>query len=256
MFQPQIKQLIIDGSLVTGYIRPAVSTKTPITFLHGWRCDSSIWFRVAELMQPDRTIVLLDLPGFGKSEIPPKPYNMADFTGITGKFLDKIGIRKTVVVGHSFGGSIGIYAAATVPSRVGALVLVDSSGVRPPTLTKKTYRNLAKLVKPLFKPAFMQTLRKKIYIAIGSEDYVASPQLTQTYKKIITEDLSLLLNRIKCPTLIIWGRDDRETPRSLGETLNAGIAGSQLELMSGDHFPFVGDPPKFAEILNQFLERI
>ena len=55
------------------------------------------------------------------------------------------------------------------------------------------------------------------------------------------------------PTLIIWGKDDKELSAENGKKINSMINGSKLEIVEGNHFPFWDNPQKVAELIDDFV---
>ena len=100
----------------------------------------------------------------------------------------------------------------------------------------------------------MQGLRKKIYRGLGAEDYLATPELQQTFVNIVSEDLSADMAKIKCPTLIVTGADDNDTPTEFGDLMKSIIPNSQFIILpQAGHFSFLDQPEKFVNELNKFI---
>ena len=139
-------------------------------------------------------------------------------------------------------------------SDLSRLLLANSAIIRHKSTEKTAKRNIARVVKPIFKPRVMQPLRRAIYRAMGAEDYVATPNLTETYKRIVEEDLTPYLSRINQPTLIIWGEDDEETPLKDAKTIESEVEHGELVVLSGaGHFSFLDKPDEFLDELMSFL---
>jgi len=250
------KQIIIDSLLVNYYILDLNFRNIPLLFLHGWNCDSSIWWPIlAELSKLSSDLYFLDLPGFGKSQIPTRPFNLSDYSEAIKDFLKKLKLKKVILIGHSVGGAIAIKFAIENKNYLESLILVDPSGIRPWSVKKIIYKTLAKIVKPVFKIQPLRPLRYKIYKTIGSEDYLLTPEMKKTYQTIINEDLTPVLSKIKTKTLVIWGEKDKETPLWQAKTLKAKIQDSRLEVIpKAGHFCFLEKPKEFQAILNSFLK--
>ena len=252
----QTKDIIVDERRVRAYLSgPNEEVARTIVFLHGWRSDASVWFLIMRSLDDGETrLVSLDLPGFGSSETPKRPLGVSGYRDVVGSVLDTLALKGVVLVGHSFGGSIAITLAAVRSELVTRLVLINSAGVRPLTASKKTKRGVARLVKPLFRPKFMQPLRRKIYTTMGAEDYVVRPDLAESYKKIIDEDITGYLQDVTQPTLLLWGNKDQETPIAHAKTLRKGISSAELVVFNGaGHFSFVDEPERFLEHLKSFI---
>jgi pimeloyl-ACP methyl ester carboxylesterase len=80
--------------------------------------------------------------------------------------------------------------------------------------------------------------------------------MRSTLVKVVNEDMRGTLSSIRVPTLIIWGDNDQEVPRSSMEVMAQGIKGSRLEILQGaGHFPFLDRPDTFGELVRDFLCR-
>jgi len=247
------KQLIIRGFLINYYVEEG-RTDSALIFLHGWRQSGAVWGPLmSELAEKGFSVYALDLPGFGKSEVPRSPFSLQDYCEIVKEFIERLNLRDVSLVGHSFGGRVAIKLAATSPLILKKLVLVDSAGMRPKRKTAKRF--LAKLLKPFFLSPFTGALRIKIYQYIGAEDYIALPELRETFLKVIQEDLTPLLSSIIASALIVWGRRDKETPLDFAYTLKKNIGQARLVIFdNAGHFSFLDCHEKFLETLIAFLE--
>lgn len=165
-----------------------------------------------------------------------------------------MGWEKIVLVGHSFGGRITIKLAAQNPTYLEKIVLVDSAGIEQKTITVRLKAVIAHLLRPLFKPVYMQRWRKKIYALIGSGEYLAIPQLAKTFSQIVAEDLSSVLTKIKLPALIIQGENDTVTPLTQAKFIHQGIENSSLKIVKdASHFSFLDQPDQFIKLLKLFI---
>jgi pimeloyl-ACP methyl ester carboxylesterase len=247
------EQIILNGQLVSYGHYNSQKQNGCLIFLHGWRSNKEVWNGVVGKLGGS-AIYQIDLPGFGKSQAPSRTMTVGDYAEVVKGFIEKLGLSNVIVVGHSFGGRIGIKLASKNPEFISKLVLVDSAGFAMDS-QKKTAMNLAaKIVKPFFKPKFMQGLRKSIYKQIGSEDYVATPELQRTFVNVVSEDLTKDMGQIKCPTLIINGQNDKDTPVEFGRRMQSLIPNSKfLILKNAGHFSFLDQPEEFEQELIRFI---
>lgn len=249
------KQIIINNLLLNYFF--VLQGKKPgnknLVFLHGWGVDSQLWFKIIpKLAKQNYSLYFLDLPGFGLSQIPDITFGINDYKNIVCEFVKKLGLKKIILIGHSFGGSIAIKAASENPSFLDRLILVNAAGIRDRSKRKGLKSILSKAASPLFFPSFMQPLRIKLYQFIGSE-YLNIPAMSKTFSKVVSEDLSPILTNIKKPTLIISGNKDRITPVSHAKFMGEKINGSKLEILSAGHFSFIDQPEDFVRELIKFI---
>ena len=248
-----MKSHVIINNLLIQYYVYGKRDFPSIIFLHGWRAEGTIWNDIATKLSRDFNVHALDLPGFGGSSAPTIPFTISDYADIVSGFMKKMKIKKSILVGHSFGGRIAIKISATKPKLVKKLVLIDSAGFADKK--RQGMKFLAKLVKPLFAPAWMQGMRTRIYKMIRAEDYLATPVLQKTFVNIVEEDLSDDVSRIHAPTLLLWGENDTETPMLYGRKMHEKIQNSQLVVLSGaGHFSFLDKPIGWYTALTNFLK--
>lgn len=250
------KQLIINNLLVNYYyfLPDKKSPNKTLVFLHGWGVDSKYWFKILpELTKKNYSLYFLDLPGFGQSQIPKTTYDVDDYKKIVSEFINKLGLKNINLIGHSFGGRITIKLAAENPDFLEKIVLVDTAGIVTASKIKKMLALIARFISPIFKPAFMQPLRKKLYFLIGSE-YLENEKLSEIFSKVVSENLTRLLTRIKKPTMIIWGGKDTVTPLYYGQLMSKLILRSKLVVFeNAGHFSFLDSPEEFVRELTEFI---
>ena len=249
-------QIIINNLLINYYsvLSDKKSPDKTLVFLHGWGVDSNLWFKlIPELTNKNYSLYFLDLPGFGQSQVPNSIYDVDDYKKIVYEFVRKIGLKKINLIGHSFGGRISIKLAAENPDFLEKIILVDTAGIVTASKIKKITALIAKVISPIFKPSFMQPLRRKLYFFIGSE-YLENEKLSKIFSKVVSENLTRLLTLIKKPTLILWGKNDNVTPLYYGELMNKLIPKSKLVVFKkAGHFSFLDQPEEFVKELIKFI---
>lgn len=246
-------------NLLVSYSEQAGNGGQTLLFLHGWRSNKEIWDGITQKLinlfaDQHISLLALDLPGFGNSQTPKQPMTVGDYAEVVAEFIKKLDFKNVIIVGHSFGGRVGIKLASIHPELISKLVLVDSAGFPMPASKKKLMKAAAKIAKPFFKPKIMQGLRKKIYQKIGAEDYLATPELQQTFVNVTGEDLSEDMKKIQAPTFIIFGENDKVTPVTYGELMKFLIPRSKIQVLKGaGHFSFLDQPEEFTKELKIFL---
>lgn len=218
----------------------------PLIFLHGWGRSGSDFDKIATFFN-DRTILTIDFPPFGKSQKTIEGWNIFTYVSMLMSLLDEQKIENADFIGHSFGGRILIILSAVKRSLVHSAVLVDSAGIKPRrSIAYKTKLLNYKLLK---KMGFEQKSK-------GSADYQAlSAEMKETFKSIVNTHLEEYAKRITSKTLIVWGKNDCETPLYMAKKLHKLIKNSQLEIIDNSgHFSFLDSPLQFFSIVNAFLK--
>jgi len=231
----------------------------PVVLLHGWGASSQSLAGLAAALADTFRVLAVDLPGFGWSQIPPAAWGSREYAGHVERLMQQVGIDRAALVGHSFGGRIAMTLAAGRSTGISRLVLVASAGIRPRRRAGYHLRvATAKLARWFFcLPGWGATGRRIIsamYARVGSRDYRAAGSMRPTLVKIVNEDLTPLLPSIQVPTLIVWGDQDQEVPRSAVEIVAARIPQARLVVFEGaGHFPFLDMSEKFCRTVNEFL---
>jgi len=247
-------QIIVNNNLIA-FDQFGAGDSTVI-FLHGWRSQKEVWGQVINqvIKLSSYQVYAIDLPGFGGSPVPKTVWGVGDYAEMVKGFIEKLGLSNVIIVGHSFGGRVGIKLAAKYPQLISRLILVDAAGFVTNSPRKAFFRFLAKIVSPFFRFSFTGGLRKKIYQFIGAEDYLATPELQKTFVSVVNEDLSEDMKKIVCPTLIIYGENDVDTPVEFGKQMQLKIKNSKLKILSNaGHFSFLDQPEEFVKIFKEFV---
>ena len=243
-------QIVVDG-LLTSYQVLGKGKKT-ILILHGWQRSYPEWLPIARQLGEAYKVILLDLPGFGQTPRPKESFSIYDYATFVTHFLDKLENKKVTLIGHSFGGRIGIILPAKTDS-LDKLVLVDAAAVEKKSLWMQFRIAINKLailpVKILF-PNQVEKLKK----GFGSDDYQTAGKMRDIFIKTVNEDLTPLLHRIKTPTLVIWGEKDSTRPITEGIFIKNSIAHARLRVVWGaGHSPYLEKQNEFMEILEDNL---
>ncbi len=232
----------------------------PIVLLHGWGASSQSLAPLGGALADSYRVLAVDLPGFGWSRRPSSAWGTSDYAEHIARLLEENGIDRAALVGHSFGGRIAIALAAAQPARVSRLVLVASAGIRSrrgvgTSLRVATFK-LAKRIfgLPVWGRAGQRVIAK-VSDRLGSRDYRAAGEMRPTLVKVVNEDLTPVLPGIQTPTLILWGDQDQEVPRSDIEIMAARIPRARLMVFAGaGHFPFLDAPEEFCGAVKDFLK--
>lgn len=227
-----------------------------LIMLHGWGQDVSTFWPNVEFLKDNFTLWLIDLPGFGKSSAPKKPYDTKDYVQIILEFIKQSKIKSPNLLGHSFGGKVALRFASLYPNLLNKLILVGASGVKPvPSFRRLIMYPTAKVIHHLVPDIFnLKTIiRKKFYRKIES-DYENAGVMKDTLLKTIKEDLTDDLRKIDNKTLVIWGDEDRAVPIKYGKIMYQLIKNSKLVIFEGKgHFLHVHDPERFAYYVKDFV---
>lgn len=239
-----------------------VGDGAPIMVLHGWGGQAAAVRPIVDCLGDRWHVCAPDLPGFGASMSPPEAWSVRDYAAVVRALMEHLDMSAAHVIGHSFGGRIGIVLAAEAPALVRRLILVNSAGVRHPHGWKDRLRAAAMhggrraFAATGGDPAGGWRSRLRAWAAerFGSDDYRAAGRLRPTFLRVVNEDLRSLLPAIQAPTLLIWGDQDRETPLAQGQLMAQAIPGARLEVFPGaGHYSYLDQPTAFCALVRSFL---
>jgi pimeloyl-ACP methyl ester carboxylesterase len=231
-----------------------------LVWAHGWGHTHANLLPLAEAMRRAAPSVLLDLPGFGASPMPPAAWGTADYADAIAEWLGGVPAARRVWVAHSFGCRIGLQLAARHPELLDGLFLIAAAGLPPRRSPLQRARAAARrgafrLLRALTPEG---PARERLRQRFGSADYRAAGALRPILVKAVTEDLSAAARAVRVPAVLIYGDRDRETPPGLGERLNKLMPGSRLVVLRGfDHWSVLTDGRhQIVERLGEFMEQV
>lgn len=246
----------------------------PLLLLNGGMMTYASWEPVATRLAKRYRLVLCDLRGQLLSPGTPP----ADLTGNIGDLaalLDHLEIASTHVVGTSYGGEIGLLAAALIPDRVRSLVAATVTDHATDAI-RRGAEDLRRLVHASREGADRRLIHDRLVEEVYSADYVAvyADELAARREQfsllpetwfadlegilgaVETLDLRPYLADIRCPTLVVIAADDRSMPPSRSLALAAAISGAETRVHeSSGHALVAEDPEWLAEVTLEFLGR-
>jgi pimeloyl-ACP methyl ester carboxylesterase len=210
-------------------------TGTPaVLALHGWRRDHRDFTPTLTTPAPALDAIALDLPGFGGSPVPEEPWGSRRYAEALVPILEAMQDR-VVVIGHSFGGRVGVQLAAIAPGRVAGLVLTSVPLFRASAAPSKSpleFRVVKLLAKRgIVSDEVLERYRQKY----GSDDYrAASGVLRNILVTLISEDYAPALANVTCPVELVWGDSDADTPLAITDRIQAALPhGAHLVVCQG-----------------------
>lgn len=233
-----------------------------IVLLHGWGANISLYGGIIDTLAQTNRVIALDMPGFGRTQEPEKPWCVDDYVDFVIHFLQSFALDRLSVVVHSFGGRVffKMNAREKLPFHIEKAVLIDSAGILPKkSLRQKVSLRLYKAARALMStrvlhflyPDAVEDMRRRR----GSADYNnATPVMRATLVKVVNEDLEMLMPQVACPVLLIWGDLDTATPISDAHRMQERIPDAGLVVCEGaGHFSFAEQPQKVHAALHAFF---
>jgi pimeloyl-ACP methyl ester carboxylesterase len=237
-----------------------------VVLLHGLGADGSSWASNIAPLSAKYRVIVPDQIGFGKSDKPFISYRVGTLVDFLNGLLKELKVERATLVGNSLGGFTAAAYALAYPDKVDKLVLVDAAGYAVPKDTDPRTFNV-------LNPSTREGVRQVMSLVFYDKKMFANDAVVDTLyaKKMQTGDgytvqqfiesilrgedvLDGKLDKLKQPTLLVWGREDMLTPLSLGERFNKDIKGSQLFILEKcGHVPQMEKAADFNSALLKFL---
>jgi len=229
-------------------------SKSTIIFLHGVCADGLIIKNTLSELGKIYNVISIDLPGFGKSEVPEPNWNIQNYSEFILAFVDDFDLENVVLVGHSLGGLICLNTSI-LPSKIIKQIIIDSTGNLPHySLPEYFYRllvleNLYTITK--YKKGFTKLLPFYLsYLYFFVDKFIYIRRITRIMQSCFYHDFNFYV-KIKIPTVIFWGTDDILIPLKHGKILNEKIIGSKLIEVPGAHGWFKYNEDKLLTLLKE-----
>lgn len=248
-------QIVVDG-LLTKY--ELTGKGKLVLLLHGWGDSAQGLAGLQKALAERYQVLALDLPGFGGTQAPTEVWDLDNYAAFVHATLTKLELKQPYgLIGHSNGGALAIRAVSLGQINPQKLILLAASGVRNVQygrrLVLKLIAKTGDLATIWMPERYRQTLRQSLYGVAGS-DMLVMPELEETFKKTVRQDVQADAATIRIPSLLIYAADDRAVPVTDGQRYHELIKGSQLEVISdAGHFVHVDQPDQVIKLVEEFL---
>ncbi|MBN1770077.1 MAG: alpha/beta hydrolase [Deltaproteobacteria bacterium] len=244
----------------------------PLVFLHGLAGDATHWVHVAPRFCGTHRVICIDLPACGESEAPRGPLSVRLYAEQVHALMDRLGLERTAIVGHSLGGMVAAELALLVPGRVSQLVLLNPAGFQQLPLWLRAAGHL--LLRPALLGRVLPQVWKRILDLVFAEknDYTRGfvRSIEETYRvedihgiarviaglrhDFLDRDFLDLLDRLEPPTLLAWGAADLLTPaKALRATAQRMRNVTTHEIPRCGHLPMIERPETVFALLREHL---
>ena len=231
-------------------------TGKQILFIHGAGGSTLLWHFQKEYLSKSMEVILVDLPGHGKS--PGEGcMSVEEYRDGLHSLIDAEGIRQLFIAGHSLGGAIALSFALAYPEKLSGLVLLGTGAKLKvfPEILQGILENKKETVNRIIEFAFSKKASSAL-LRSGLKE------MMKAGKKVIYGDFCSCRNfsameslqAISVPTLILCGKDDFLTPPKYSEFLNRGIKNSRLVLIEdAGHMLMLEKPAETNRAIEDFV---
>jgi pimeloyl-ACP methyl ester carboxylesterase len=228
----------------------------PVVLIHGFASSLETWELLAPELVKTHRVVSLDLKGFGWTDRPDGDYSPAAQAKLVLGLMDKLGIEKAAIVGHSWGSSVTLALALAAPERVTRIALYDAwvyEEQLPATFLMARASGLGEILFSLF---YDQRPDERLALAFYNKDILTeklaedvekslerpgtgAAQLAAVRGQRFTEQQAKY-RTIDKPVLLLWGREDVVTTLAFGERLSRDLPHARLVVYPRcGHFPMI-----------------
>ncbi len=231
-----------------------------LLFLHG-AAGVPPWNKFFELLAAKFQVLLPQHPGFGTDQFASRIRNIADLAMYYLDYLDGMPGGTVHLVGHSLGGWVAAELATRNCSRLASLTLIAPAGLRvkgiasgdnfiwsPEELTRNLYHDQKLAEEVLSKPVTGEEADRQLTNRFMAARLAWEPRW-------FSPGLERWLHRIRVPSLLIWGNDDKLLPCAYAATWEQHIAGLKTRQITGcGHLPHIERAAETADCVLRFLD--
>jgi len=243
----------------------------PIVLIHGFGAALDWWDEIAPGLAHDHTVIRLDLLGHGGTEAPRSGYAIERQAALVREVLDRLGVARATLVGHSMGGEVAVAFTSANPNAVERLVLIDSPPNPERSFTLRTRAGFTPLIGQVlwhlrtdgvlrqglaqgFAPGFK--VPEKFVADLWQLTYSAFHQAHDgSVAYVAAEDAPARLARLdpSPKLLVIFGAQDALIPTASAKQFDT-VPGARLVMIDGaGHSPMVEKPDETLQAMRRFF---
>jgi pimeloyl-ACP methyl ester carboxylesterase len=239
----------------------------PVILLHGWLGSWALWRKTIEELGKYFRTYALDFFGFGDSLDRSSDFSVSNYVDVVYQFMDRLGIVKAPLVGHSMGGTVSLGVAARYPEKVVKVIVIGSPVMGTSLnffLKLSGYKGIADLVFAM--PFMLDSFVYGITHLAANDGAALHRMVSQDAAKVTADsffqsigtlrdtDMREQLPLMQMPLLGIYGRKDIIVHPMQGKHLvKFAPHGREAWFHNSGHFPMLDEPHRFFNTVNDFL---
>lgn len=218
------------------------------------------WTTLADDLATDHRVVLVDLPGFGRSSRPDWARHPRDLALLLGAWLRRRELHDVTVVGPGFGGWVAAELATMCPDRLGSLVLVGAAGLLPEEgrildqvlVSHSQYVQAAFHDPAAYTEVFGDELTDELLVLWDESKEMTARVSWKPY--MYNRQMAPLLAELDVSALVVWGEHDDVVPRSCADQYVRALPDARLEVVAGcGHAVDLEQPARLAALVRSHL---
>ncbi len=269
------------GTPTIAYVDVGSGEKTLI-LVHGLASNAGFWREVIPQLENNYRLIVVDLPGYGKSQKGDLPIGMQYYADVVAGLIDELQLKNVSYVGHSMGGQIGITLALTNPDKIENLILAAPAGIEPfdrgagdwlssvithEGVVKTSEENIRRNLSSNFyrwSDRHEWMVEERVRMAKAYDIYDFAHAVDKSVDAMLNEPTTDRLGEIKHRTLIVYGKYDNLIPNPYlnpGRTVDVMQMGHNripnstlVEIDKCGHMLILDKPMEFASAIRDFLK--
>ncbi len=235
--------------------------------------DSSIYREQVEALRGRYRLILIDGPGFGRSEAPTRPFTMEACADAAAEVLQQLGVQEVAWVGTSWGGIVGVHVAVRHPRRARALALMNTpfdTRADGPVFSDRMAVWAARWIghsstyatgvaRSFFTVAWRDSHPEELAAFVAAFKTADRGGMAIAGRSVMLERASVLplLPKIKAPTVVIAGAVDPIYPAPTLRAAAELIPGASfVEIPDSGHISAMDQPERVRAVLGELLGRV
>lgn len=265
-----VEKFIMAGDSALHICDSEVGDKA-VVLLHGYLENMLVWDSFVSLLYKNVRVITLDIPGHGISVVSGEVHSMDYLADTLAALLDKLGVAKATIVGHSMGGYIALAFAERHADRTEGLVLLHSTPYADSEEKRKNRQREISLIRSGKKELLAHTAPEAGFAPENRNRFRTEIEdLQQTI--YLTEDAGIIallngmierkaqsemLHALNRPILFILGRKDGYITPEIAERMVAEHPEAEVVwLANSGHMGFIEEADACATALLDFVGRI
>jgi pimeloyl-ACP methyl ester carboxylesterase len=230
----------------------------PMFLIHGYPLSGALFSRVRDALAAQYQVITIDQRGYGMSESPDVPDNIAIYAKDALAVMDQLNLDKAIIGGHSMGGPVTLEMYKTAPDRFAGMILIDTIAAPATAIEAGLWNGFATYAEQngidmMYVNALMKNmLTGKTRVNDPAQVNYLTAVIKQASKNgaiggakalATRPDYTQTLSQIQVPTLVFVGVDDQIYPVMISQMMQQAIPGAQLLTIPGTAHAAIFEAP-------------
>jgi pimeloyl-ACP methyl ester carboxylesterase len=247
-------RLVLPGRGQLRVIERNAGAPETVLLVHGYGSSSASYLPIVKDLAARFHVLAIDLPGFGKSDRREGDYSPEALADVLAAVLDRKGVTRADVVGHSWGSSVVLAFARRHPERLRRLVIISGWVYDEQLLPLMRWARAPGLGEFLYAAFYRQLMGERLYLNFTDPSLVGQSVVEDVERQMHLdgalaaalaaargmrfEEHEADYKKIGNEALLVWGRDDRVSRPAFGERLARELPHARLvEIPRCGHIP-------------------